>query len=581
MSDETNANSELLLLELGLSTDKNEFDEAKRSIEDLRYAMNAIETGFDLSGLLSGLRTAGTILKGLVNSWNALQDKTITVAYATNNYLPYNLDPGTRQNIENRLNESTVAQKFGVTPSAVLSDLSSIISKQEEVKNLGRFIADDNVNALYQLGAKLGDPRFQGDNLSALFTDASAPYVYEAITDLLSNAYREAYKLPDKSEERQEWLKLIKGVENTPFVSENVSQMLAFYTEPYNPTYSSRGNPMTRYLSASVEDDTKYMDSLRKWLGAAIELSSDVDNLKSDIKESVDTVTTGVFNTVGSFVVLPLLSNILTVTDVITGRRMRDAHGLEFDWGKGVFNNIGTSQRRIGQRMDFFTAYDQRIPARFGLTSNWTEGYEDLTARLGVVNGKITVNSLDPLKNELRMYELMRLSQSTYERDSKDLIDFALESMTKNEEFKWGRNKKYRTREESYDARVNALFNPNSQYYIGSKGGFYDVYTMLYRTGSLGRTAEENEKAYLQIMAKVFANTKRQELASFFGEDNFSATTDLTKTKIKNVNGSLRLVVTIREDGKEDREYFFTPEELASGASLTTEHTLEQSKAGY
>lgn len=578
MDNTNSSDSELLLLELGISADKSEFDKAKLLLEDLREDMQDMDVSFSLDNLNAGLRTAGTILKGLVDSWNSLKDKTITVAYATNNYLPYNLDPGTRQNIENRLNESTVAQKFGVTPETVLSDLSGIIAKQGQTKMLGHFVSDEDANALYQLGSKLNDPRFQGENLSRIFTDASSVDIYKSITDMLANAYREAYKLPDKSEERQEWLKLISNVLATPYVNKSVGELIAFYTEPDNPTYSKSGDPMSRYFSASVEDDGKYMQRLKKWQQNAIDLATDIDLLVSEAKESVSTARTGFFNAVGENVVLPLLKNVVTLTDVLSGKRMSTRHEME------LFPNIG-SQDTHHSLGDLTLGYvdretEARLASRFGLSANWVEGAKDPTVKQEKL---LSIDTGDALANELRMYELMRMSQSTYEIDAKGMLDYAVARVGAKSEFDVGRKKKYKTPYEAYTAVGQELLDPNSKYYIGEEGNFFDVYTMLYKTGSLSDRDTANTKLYLQAIARMFENTKRKELSSFYGE-NFSSPTDITKAEVKNV-GSItkpdyRLVITIKEDGKTDREYPLTAEQLASGV-LNVEHTLEKSKAGY
>lgn len=570
---------ELIIVELGLSTNLSDFDKAKDAVEDLKDSMEDLSVKVGAIDLDLGLRGAATVLKGLIDSWNSLKDKTITVAYATNNYLPYNLDPGTRQNIENRLNESTVAQKFGVTPDTVLSDLSGIIAKQGQTKMLGHFVSDEDANALYQLGEKLNDPRFQGENLSRIFTDASSVDIYKSITDMLANAYREAYKLPNKSEERQEWLKLIANVLATPYVNKAVGELIAFYTEPDNPTYSKSGDPMSRYFSASVEDDGKYMQRLKKYQQEAVELATDMDLVTSEIKESWDTIRTTTFDLVGETVVLPLLKNVVTLTDVLSGKRMSTRHGMELyhhsiqQNKEGVFGDVtlGHVARET----------EAQLAGKFGLSANWVEGADNITDKQERL---LNVDTGNALTNELKMYELMRMSQSTYEIDAAAVVDYAVARVgSHKDEFSYGRNKPYKDINEMYTAVGKELLDPSSKYYIGNEGNFFDVYTMLYRTGSLSERDTANTKMYLQAIARMFENTKRKELSSFYGE-NFSSPTDITSAKVENV-GSItkpdyRLTITIKEDGKADQEYTLTAEQIASGV-LNVEHTLEKSKAGY
>ena len=99
MSDISNNDDGTLLLELGVDVDENSFDRAKKSLEDLREGMEDLSMDLDLGNFLSGLRTAASVLKGIVDMWNALENKALEVSFSTNDYLPYNITPGQRQNI--------------------------------------------------------------------------------------------------------------------------------------------------------------------------------------------------------------------------------------------------------------------------------------------------------------------------------------------------------------------------------------------------------------------------------------------------------------------------------------------------
>lgn len=554
MSDISNNDDGTLLLELGVSADENSFDNARRLLEDLRGDMDDLSFDMDLGSFLSGLRTAATVLKGIVDMWNALENKALDISFSTNDYLPYNISPGQRQNIENRLNESKVAAHFGVTSENVLKTLDSIISTQGSVMNMGK-LNDTDAIALQELGNLLGNSQLQGSNLSKFFTDNTTSYVYETITGALADAYRLAYSKPEGSAERQRILQYIKKVEETPFVSPEVSHYISFMTEPNSPDYAHSGNPVYRFFNSGVEDEGVYMNKLNKAGVRAAANSEDLATTMSEIKESVNGGILFLFNSLAEEMVLPITTTVQSITDVMSKKKMNGAPAIEaFHLGgldKFTRSFQGTTKTTLFS-LDKSTL--GALASHYGLSSNWVEN-QDMGARVNSILS--TMDSKDPLSTELTFYELMRLSSSNYEDASKDLTAFAMEGISR----KYGKSqfkKKHQTGKEYWNAIANSMIDPNSQFYIGN-GGFLDVYSMMYKNEIM------TEKEFLDTMGEAFKNTKMKEMGKFLGYQGETDITDAKVVKDKTTN-TFKLEVTIKDTKTgEERKGTYTSDQLVNG----------------
>ena len=552
MSDISNNDDGTLLLELGVEADENSFDNAKRLLEDLRGDMEDFSMDLNLGDFLSGLRTAASVLKGIVDMWNALENKALDVSFSTNDYLPYNITPGQRQNIENRLNSSKVAAHFGLTPDNVLKNLENVILTQGQVKNLGK-LNDEDATVLQELGDLLNNPQLQGDNLSHFFTDNTTSYVYETITGALADAYRLAYSKPEGSSERQRILEYIKNVEKTPFVSPEVSKYIAFMTEPNSPDYAHSGNPIYRFFNSGVEDEGVYMDKLNK---AGVRASANAEDLgvtKSEIKEALDNEVLTLYNILAESVVLPLTTTVQSITDVLSKKKMNGASSLEaFDLGVLTkFNRWATGASNVT-----LGAIDKSLvgglASHFGLSSNWVEN-QDMGARVqAILSG---MNSNDPLSTELTFYELMRLGSTNYEDTAKDVTAYAIEQIGA----KYGKTefKGKKSTKDLNTAVAQSMMDPNSRFYVGS-GGFLEIYEMLYRNEIL------SEKAFLDTMGEAFKNTKMKELGNYYG---YQGATDITDYRVvKEKDGTFKLEVTIKDTKTgEVMKDTYTSDELVNG----------------
>lgn len=561
-----NDNDGLLLLELGIESDENEFDKARKQLDDLKGSLDNLDMNLDLGSLLSTLRTAGSLLKGIVDTWNSLENKALEVSFSTNDYLPYNLTPGLRQNIENRLAESKVAEHFGVTSDNVLNSLDSIINTQAKVMKQGK-LNDTDATSLQQLGDLLNLPALQGGNLAGFFTDNTTSYVYETITGALADAYRLAYSKPEGSKERENILQYIKNVEDTPFVSPEVSHYISFMTEPNSPDYAKSGNPVYRFFSSGIEDESSYMDRLTKASAQAASNSEDFSVIKAEAKENFNHLITTLFNSVARQIVIPRAQDLEGVAEILSGKRMI-ANGLlgnyeleAFEHGKLTQGVRGKTQS--AQTLTFVPISDLgSLTKHFGLSSNWVEN-TDLAKRANTILSNLKEG--DALSTELTFYELMRLS-SNYETTAKDATAYAIENVAKyhqkDAEFKGVKNTT-----QLYSKIAQEMADPKSKYYIGAEGGVASLYAMMYETGSFSDKDSKNTQRFLDTMGEVFLNTKMKEIGRYLGVEG---TTDITKAEVVNEGTKkepeFKLKVTI-EDKKNNttREEVYTAEELIAG----------------
>ena len=554
MSDISNNDDGTLLLELGIEPDEDEFRKATLLLEDLRKHLDDFSLNIDLGSLLSGLRTASTVLKGIVDMWNALENKALDVSFSTNDYLPYNITPGQRQNIENRLSESKVAAHFGVTSDNVLKTLDNIIATQGNVTNMGK-LNDTDAIALQELGNLLGNPQLQANGLRGFFTDSTTSYVYETITGALADAYRLAYSKPEGSAERQRILQYIKNVEKTPFVSPEVSRYISFMTEPNSPDYAHSGNPVYRFFNSGVEDEGVYINRINKAGVRAAANSEDLATTMSEIKESVNGEILTLFNLLVEEVSLPLTTTVQSITDVLSKKKMNAAPALEaYNLGgleKFTRSFQGTTKATL---VGLDKSTTGALASHFGLSSNWVEN-QDMGARVNSILS--TMKSSDPLSTELTFYELMRLSSSNYEDASKDLTAYAMEGISR----KYGKSqfkKKHQTGQEYWSAIANSMIDPNSQFYIGNSG-FLDVYSMMYKNEIL------TEKEFLDTMGEAFKNTKMKEMGKFLGYQGETDIVDYNVVKDKTTN-TFKLEVTIRDTKTgEERKGTYTSDQLVNG----------------
>lgn len=521
MADKAKSEDSTLLLELGIQSDITEFDKARDLIVSLKDSMEDLSFNLPLDGLISGLKSAVEVLRGLVQTWNTLEDKAIDITYNTNNYLPYNISPGQRQNISNRIAESRIAEKFGITEDTILTDLSNIISEQSKVNVLGEAYSPAPFIAVTRLADKLGVSGFSGNDIADMMLHMPTDEVYGKLTGLLSTAYRKAYTYEDSSREREDLLQFIKQVLETSFIDEKIGDYLAFMTMPENPTYGVSGNPIYRYFGATIEDEGLYMDALKKKGAKATEYSEDLSTLSSEAKESVNQAVLTVSNVLNEYVAIPFMKNLVMLTDIIGGKReapsikevpevMTAKQYMEWVSGLGNYGGMGTYARASEQD----TAYFAR---RFGLSSNWVV-MEDAIKRKNSILESLPEDSLS---QELGAYEIWRMGLTTYEQDAKVATADAIEKLMSSKYFR----SKYRNMNKRYKAVYEAIQDPESPYYLPESSGFLPIYSMLYSTGAI------NEQTFLESMGKIFENTNMADIAKRYGID-YTTGKDIIKADV-------------------------------------------------
>lgn len=564
MAEQSNDDDGVLLLELGVETDQSEFDKAKLALEDLRNEMDDISLGVDLSGLLSGLRNAASLLKGLIDGWNSLEDKALDIAYTVNNNVPYNISEATRRNIEYGVSSSTVAQKAGLESSDILSSMNSIQNAKAKTKNLGYDPNEPDWVSLTMLGHMMNDPRFIGDNLKNLLLYSTEEDTYLAITELLANAYRQLETYPDKSAQRDILLQAINNVIGTPYISPDEANYIALMTKKENPTFGKAGNPMRQFVSGGLEDTSAPMENLTALTNENIDIANDLGTLASRRQKAKDWLTSSTYNFLGQAIVKPFVAEpITTIADWLNPEKMSKLYPLENYSGIfGAYEHYrdvswSTAKSMIG--MDYEEQY-ANLAAKFGLTAGWVEQEGAIEDKKLAMISRIANSKGDAIANELGYYELMRMLQPTYRQDTRALTTGTLGMLQSLPEFKG----------KSAEDVQKAMLDPNSAYYIG-EGAFSDIYTMLYRTGAYNKDADKNAKEYLQTMAKVFENVNISEISRFFPNIEDSGT-DIVKAKVKDVQSGFgkdwRLIITVQQSDGSTKDYSLTADQLASGMKV-------------
>ena len=554
----SNDNDDLLLLTLGIETKDDDFSKAKNQIKQLQDSMKDAENTFNLGSFVSGLNKAVQALKLAVNLWNGLENKAISVGTNTN-YLPFGASAGEIETIRTKIDSSKVAQANKLSSGGVLSALASIASEQANVRFQG---ADPNAKAwisLTELANELGDTRFQGSNLSNMLTKSTSIDVLMAISDLMSNASRWAYSVPEGAE-RQRRLQLWSQVKNSPYFNEGMADYIANLTKPENKTWGTSGNVMAPYLSGTPEDIGTYGDVREKSSSKSLNISEALNYLKTDRDELLNTVATNLYNSLAESYVLPASRTVTTLgkalSGVLTKKYMTEMPTFEAYgwWDKTASLGIGDSVLEISkQERKLFSSV-----AGLNETGDFYKG--DLEYRASKALSYYTGTD-NALIGELGLYELAKMTQANYAEQSLVAMTWARDNLIKNVTRYMTNDKGKRiSGKEAYNRAEAMLTDPNSVYAQAfASGGFTGLASTLYSNKAL------TEKDYVDFMAKVINETKHNEISKYYADvktdDEVTAT-----TKTKNEGGVTKTVIELQitSPNGEKTVQEITPEELSS-----------------
>ena len=598
MSDPSNNDDDLLLLTMRVDTDEDSLSELNRKMLALRETMQDVAKTIDFSDWGTPLNAAVQALRAAVSAWNSLENKTIGVA-TDRNYLPYGVSAGEAESINTKIAANKIAQQTGLSGGGVLSSLIRISEEQYNVKGLGHDPNQDDWVALYTLGRALGDDRFTGDKLSQLLTDATSVDVLTAISDLLAKANRKAYSMPEGSEQRQSWIKMINRAQASPYVPDNLETYLALMTKPENQTWGKRGDPFKQLISGTPEDIGNYNKSLEKESAKALSVHSALSHLKTEREEFWNRAGTSAYNIVGKSVVLPLSDAVTTISKVLSGKAMST---MPFE-GYSLLDYIQAANPYLKAKIekDKFsssvlldetgTFFKGDLKARADKAKQYATGADsaplgelgDLKARAAQdkqqAKGKDTDSAppaqdkqystgiANALLGELGLYELAKMSQADFNVQSITAMMYARDSLVRNVTGKMtyseGKKKGKRlSAKDAYAAAEEMLTSEDSPYAQAYKaGGFTGLYSELYKNQAL--TAKE----YLALMERVINETKHNEINKFYGDvdKNSEVKADVRKVDGQNV---LRVVLTVKDErtGKtlSQQETDLTPDQVAS-----------------
>lgn len=553
-----NGNDDLLLLTLGIETKDDDFSKAKNQIKQLQDSMKDTENTFNLGSFVSGLNKAVQALRVAVNLWNGLESKAISVGTNTN-YLPFGASAGEIETIRTKIDSSKVAQANKLSSGGVLSTLASIASEQANVRFQG---ADPNAKAwisLTELANELGDKRFQGSNLSNMLTKSTSIDVLLAISDLMSNASRWVYSVPEGSE-RQRRLQLWNQVKSSPYFNEGMADFIANLTKPENQTWGRSGNVMSPYLSGAPEDLGTYGEVREKSSSKSLNISEALNYLKTDRDELLNTVATGLYNSLAESYVLPA-SRIATtlgkaITGVVTKKYMTEMPMFEAynNWDRVTALGIGDSPLEISkeERRLFSSA------AGLNETGDFYKGNLEYRASKALSYYTGTDNAL---VGELGLYELAKMTQANYAEQSLIAMTWARDHLIKNVTGNMTDTKGKRIKaKEAFNLAEEMVSDPNGIYAQAfASGGFTGLASALYQNKAL------TEKEYVDFMTKIINDTKHKEITKYYSDvktdDEVTAT-----TKTKKEGGVTKTVIELQivsPDGEKTVQEV-TPEALSS-----------------
>ena len=555
MSDPSNNDDDLLLLTMRVDTDENSLSELKERMLALRDAMQDTAKTIDISDWKTSLEKAVQALRSAVDAWNSLENKTIGVATARN-YLPYGISAGEAESINTKISTNKVAQETGLSGGGVLSSLIRISEEQYNVKGLGHNPNQDDWVALYKLGLALGDARFTGDNLSHLLTDSTSVEVLTAISDLLAEANRKAYSMPEGSEQRQSWLQMINRVQNSPYVPDNLETYLALMTKPENQTWGKSGDPFKQLISGTPEDIGNYNKSLEEESAKSLSVYSALSYLKTEREEFWNRAGTSAYNIVGESIILPLSNTITTIFKALSGKAMSNMPFEGYSaWQYWSLSNPYDWARTEKDKFSSSALLDE--------TGTFFKG--DLEARAAQAKHYST-DTDNALLGELGLYELAKMAQADFNVQSITAMMYARDALVRNVTstmtYSEGKKKgKKLSTEDAYAAAEEMLTSEDSPYAKAyASGGFTGLYAELYKNQAL--TAKE----YLAVMERVINETKHDEINKFYGDVDKNSE---VKAEVRKVDGQnvLHLELTVKDEKTGNvypREADLTPDQVAS-----------------
>ena len=533
-----NDNDDLLLLTLGINTDEDDFSKARNQIKQLQDAMKDTENSFNLGNFVSGLNKAVQALKLAVNAWNSLEDHAISVA-SNRNYMPFGVSAGEMESIMTKVDSSKTAKSVGLTPSSVRSSLTAIENEQYKIKLQGQNPTEATWIAITQLAQQLGDERFQGSNLKSTLLDSTTKDVYVALTDMLSNASRWVYAVPEGTE-RQRRLTYWKNAQSSPYFTEGEANYIALQTKKENATWGTSGNPMLPLISSTPEDLGTYNAKVETASSKTLNVADALNYLKTEIDEVKNLASNTVYNAIVSNAVIPVLRNVNRFTDALSGKGMKEQQRFE---GYGAFEYslpFGLPWQSEQQ------AFRKKYASSLLLDATGTYYTGDWSERAGRAKQYYT-DTNNAILGELGLYELAKMSSINYSNQAFNAIQWAKTNLKSN------------LKMSDKDAEA-LLSDPNSEYAKAFQiSGFTGLASALYKNKAL------TEKQYMQFMADIVNETKHKEISKYYPDvktdDEVTAT-----TKTKKEGGVTRTVIELQitSPNGEKTVQEITPEELAS-----------------
>lgn len=544
MSDAIDNNSDdLLLLTMRLATDDDSLDKARNKLKLLQNDLKDVSSDFDTSKFINGLNTAVQALRLAVNTWNALEDKTIKLA-TSRDYIQYDLTPGQRQNLL-RIDNNKVAKEYGMTSKTVLDSLETIGEQQAVIRLQGQNPDDKTWSSIYQLANAVGDPRFQKSNLSDMLTANPSLNVFEGLTDMLYKAYKNMYATPEHSEERQKWLHLVDNVKNSPYIDEAIVDYIAFMANKVDY------NPMYPIIQGDSRDEGTYGEKLDSKLKRSVNVHEGLSRVKSEFKEVGEQFTVGLYNFLGTTLLNDAEDVLTLVNTLVPGRSISGA--------PSTFEGSSVGEHWLYQEVYRDAARTGKFSELAGLTAvgegSVLDQEERAKAFLGGYKESVTGEQPDAVAGELFLYEAMKLGTANYASQTVQAFITAQDKISK----KLRKEGDYKWHDPTPDKLALDVLHSGEFADAFTSGGFGGLWTALYKGGYI------DSKEYLKFMEEALNNAKHNNLNKFYGEGvdkNKEVTAKATADK-ENGEKVFRIIIEEKENGKVVNTTTMTPDTLA------------------
>lgn len=540
MAEDSSSTDDLLLLDLQLSTDEDDFSRAKSSLAGLKNEMSGIgeETFGGLKGLIDKLDVITKALKDVVKLYDALETKAVAVADARAGEV-YGLTPGQMTAVLNNLGTSKVASAAGLTADSFTSALSSVRNWQSATLTQGADVNAKQFIAVSESAKAVGRTDVTKD-LGKFMLESNPAELLLTLSDIDADLLRK--QLAAKGEKNKaKYRNLRAGLISTGLLPESVARYNDLLVKE-GSAWALDGNPLASSVYGNVADATNYGKRLDKSAAGAASREVEVNAMRSDIDEAMDAVKTATYNVLTDIIVAPVTQSVDRVAGVVSGKNTAPS----FSWGA------------LGNSVQFAALSAEQKAQRYAAVGFGQYGKQptyDQEAFVTQLKASATANEQLPLRQENESLEdynrrialgalaseyaqnLALTEKTANASDVKALELDRLYNIVLNKERKANKNISFK---EAQQRASQLVLAPDSS-----------IATAYRQGGSIAALAvmrDSNyitEKEYLRAIADM-ANAVNDKTYTKYIDSEHTSVTEITNAKVKSdKEGTSRLEVTV------------------------------------